>query len=155
MSPEPGGPRNWDKELADIDKIIASTPPAKLVPAPSQPGGAPVPVAASPSRVSPAKASRREFLSTWFRVGLGVLLAAAMPMWPYFHACGSSLFIYLGAVGIAGLSGLWGAVTSWRRRMGLAHTVSLLVLAWGLALAAAEILPRIGYARGAARWWCP
>ncbi|MBM3276337.1 MAG: hypothetical protein FJZ00_14380, partial [Candidatus Sericytochromatia bacterium] len=42
MSPELGGPRDWDKELANIDKLIAATPAAKASPA----GGAPPPPAA-------------------------------------------------------------------------------------------------------------
>lgn len=151
MSGETGGPRNWDKELADIDKIMAGTPPAKLVPGPSAAPQAPT--ARRSAAVGPV--GRKEFLSTWFRVGLGVLLGLGMTQWPYFHACGTSLFLYLGAVGVVSLSGLWGAITSWRRRMGLAHTLSLLVLIWGGVLAASAILPRIGYAKRAAVWWCP
>ncbi|MEZ4456781.1 MAG: hypothetical protein R2882_09565 [Gemmatimonadales bacterium] len=87
-------------------------------------------------------------------MGLGVVLAAAMTQWPYFHACGTALFVYLGAVGVVGLSGVWGMVTSWRQRIGLAHVVSLLVFLWGLGLAAAVVLPRIGYAKGVAAWVC-
>jgi hypothetical protein len=38
--------------------------------------------------------------------------------------------------------------------MGLAHSIALLVTLWGLVMAGAAILPRIGYARTAAAWWC-
>lgn len=155
MSAEKGGPRDWDRELADIDKIIAGTPPAKLT-AGASPAAAPTAPAAPAGRsISAGTVSKRESLSTWFRVGLGMLLGVGMTQWPYFHACGTSLFIYLGAIGVVGLAGLWGAVTSWRRRMGLAHTLSLLVLLWGGVLAAATILPRIDYAKRTAEWWCP
>lgn len=153
MSAETGGPRNWDKELADIDKIIATTPPAKLAPGPA--GGSPAPAQAAPRATAVGPVGRKEFLSTWFRVGLGVLLGLGMTQWPYFYACGTGLFIYLGTVGVVALSGLWGAMTSWRRRMGWAHTLSLLVLIWGGVLAASAVLPRIGYAKRAAVWWCP
>jgi hypothetical protein len=153
-----GPGRDWDKELADIDKIIAKTPPAQLAaqagggpPAAPPPGGPP---ARGPS-VSAAPVGRKAALSTWLRVLLGVALAAGMTQWPYFHACGPALFLYLGSSGVVVLAGLWGAVTSWRRRMGLAHTMSLLVLLTGLVLAASEVLPRIGYAKRAAVWFCP
>ena len=160
------GARDWDKELAEIDKIIAKTPQGSApqpatgsapgLPAPRGGGGG-VGVGGGGggggSAVAPV--GRRAALSTWVRVGLGVALAAGMTQWPYFHGCGTSLFLYLGAIGVVGLAGLWGAVSSWRRRMGLAHTISLLVLLAGGLLAAREILPRIGYAKAAALWWCP
>lgn len=148
-------PRDWDKEMAEIDKIMAKAPAAQLAPgkavaaAPS--GGAP------PRSAAPASApvTRGGAFSTWLRVGLGVALAAGMTQWPYFHACGPSLFLYLGAIGVVGLSGLWGMVSSWRRRMGIAHSFALAVFLWGLVLAAASVLPRIGYAKLGAVWMCP
>ena len=91
-------PRDWDKELADIDRVIGKqgTPP---------PGGAPV---AAPARrhavAHSANACRRRVRDragsvamTWFWVGLAVLLAAALPLWPYEKTCGLQLFFYLGA----------------------------------------------------------
>ena len=78
-----------------------------------------------------------------------------MTQWPYFHACGLWLFLYLGAVGVVMVSGLWGMVSSWRRRMGLAHSLALAVFLWGGILAADSVLPRIGYAKRAAVWMCP
>ena len=160
MSSGKGGPRDWDKELADIDKIIAGTPPAKLA-AGSSGGGAGGAGGAAPAKAAPAAVragapvTRGAALATWIRVGLGVALAAGMTQWPYFHACGTSLFLYLGAIGVLGLSGVWGALSSWRHRKGLAHTISLLVLVWAGILAAATILPRTGYATRSAEWWCP
>lgn len=150
MSP---APRDWDKELAEIDKIIAKGPPPK----PAEGGGA-GPPARSPSaeaRLPAGRASRRESWATWIRVLLGAGLGGAMTQWPYGHACGAGLFLYLGAAGVVGLAGLWGAVSSWRRRMGVAHIVSLLVALWGGVLVAAAVLPRVGYAARSATWWCP
>lgn len=150
-------PRDWDKEMAEIDRIIAGSPPARLG-AGDAPGkkaaAAPAP-AARPAPAAGRTVGRREALATWARVGLGVLLGIGMTQWPYLHACGTPLFLYLGAVAVVGLSGLWGMVSSWRNRMGAAHIVSLLVVGWGAVLAAAVILPRTGYARTAALWFCP
>jgi hypothetical protein len=151
------GSRDWDKEMAEIDKIIAKAPPAQptapgtgapALPAPRQAAGPPP----APS-VSPA--GRGGSLGTWLKVLLGGALAVGMTQWPYFHACGTGLLLYLGATGVVLIAGLWAAVGSWRRRMPLAHTISLGVLLAGGILAAREVLPRIGYARHSAVWWCP
>lgn len=140
--------RDWDKELAAIDKVMARAP-AQL---PAQ-GGAGVPIARGAAAVNVV--GRKAAFFTWLRVFLAVLVAGAMTQWPYSYACGLHLFAYLGAVGGVIVAGLWSGVTSWQRRMGLAHTISLLVTLWGLVLAAAQVLPRIGYARHVAQWWCP
>jgi hypothetical protein len=78
-----------------------------------------------------------------------------MTQWPYSHGCGIKLFLYLGAAGLVVVAGLWGAISSWRRRMGLAHSFALIVVLTGLVLVAREVLPRVGYARQASTWICP
>ena len=55
----------------------------------------------------------------WACVGLGVLLGAALPYWPYDRACGSWLLLYMVAVGIVFVAGIWGARVSWKSRFGL------------------------------------
>ncbi len=142
-------PRDWDKEMAKIDRLIEAkgapppTPPAKRDPAPQ-----PAAVAAPPAT------SRAHRLGAWGRVLLGVLLGAAVTQWPNAHACGTALGLYLGAVVVVLLAGGWGAVTAWRRRLVAPHVAALGLIGWGLALAAAEILPRIGYAAETATWLC-
>lgn len=136
-------PRDWDKELAEVDKVMAKQP----APVPAKAGSAPPALRAGPPGGS--------VLGTWLKVGLGAVLAGAMTQWPYANACGIGLFIYLGATGVVVIAGLWGSLSSWHRRMGLAHVVSLLVAWWGFGLAAAVALPRIGYAKHAATWFCP
>ena len=141
-----GPTRDWDKELADIDKIIASSPavpPGSTVPAPAPRAGPPV------------AAPRREALGGWSRVLLGVAAAVGAAFWPYAHACGLGLWLYLGVSGTVVVAGGWGMLASWRRRLGLAHVVALLVTLWGIGLVAAELLPRLGYARDTATWSCP
>jgi hypothetical protein len=39
--------------------------------------------------------------------------------------------------------------------MGLAHVLSLVSIVWGLVLVAGVVLPRVGYAKDAATWFCP
>ena len=45
------------------------------------------------------------------------------------------------------LSGLWLVVWSWHGRMVRTHIVAVTMVLWGLGLLAAQILPRVGYAR--------
>jgi hypothetical protein len=98
-------------------------------------------------------ASRK--LGVWLRVLLGVALGVLMSQWPYAHACGILLYLYLAAVVAVIVAGGWASVSSWKLRMGIAHVVSLLLVLWGLILAADQVLPRAGYATRAATWQCP
>lgn len=110
---------------------------------------------ASPKPALPAHvAGPRATTTTWLRVVLAAVLAAAVPFWPYGRACGAGLFLYLGVTGMVVLAGGWSAVSAWHRRRPRAHLVALLVTLWGVGLVAHEILPRIGYARAVAHWTC-
>lgn len=141
--------RDWDKELAKIDRLMAAKgaaeadPPAKREPAPQPAAPAALPAA-----------GRTHRLGVWGRVLLGVVLGAAVTQWPNDHACGVPLALYLGSVAVVLLAGGWGAVTAWQRRLAAPHIAALGLIGWGFALAAAEILPRIGYATEAASWLC-
>lgn len=149
-----GPNRDWDKEMAEIDKIIAKQPataPGKPVPPASGGSAAPAGRAALPA---PAR-SGRTVLTAWVRVALGLAVAVGVTQWPYAHVCGMLLYAYLAAAGGVILAGLWGAATSWSRRMGLAHIVSLLVALWGAGLLAKTILDRTSYAKHPAVWTCP
>jgi hypothetical protein len=81
-------------------------------------------------------------------------LALALPVWPYARACGLGLLAYLGAVGVLVAAGAWAAANAWRHRRPVAHVLALGAIAWGVALAAREVLPRVGYARVPATWTC-
>jgi hypothetical protein len=75
----------------------------------------------------------------------GALAAAVSPLvWPFDFRCGPDLGLYLGGIAAATLAGVWAARSSWRHRAGLAHTASLLLVLWGLSLAAWLALPRVG-----------
>jgi hypothetical protein len=141
-------PRNWDRELADIDKVIAkgSAPgPAGSVPATAgRKAGVPV----------GAAVPRRSVAVTWFWVVLAVALAAALPLWPYQRSCGLQLMFFLGAAGVTALIGLLGALASWANRRGFAHVVSLAVILWSAVIGLREVLPRVGYAKAVRTWTC-
>ena len=143
--------RDWDKELAEVDKLLNQLPTHREEQA----------AAASAKRAQPALPagsppdSAGSRLGTWARVALGLLLGVGMPLWPYDHACGVKLFLYFGGILVVIVAGVWSSLSSWKRRMGLAHVLSQLLVIWGLVLAAHVVLPRAGYAKEAATWFCP
>ena len=143
-------PRDWDREMAEIDKVIAKgggVGPAP-VPVPRAAGAAPSPGG------SGLAVSRKQALTTWIRALLGILLVGGILQWPYAHRCGLGLVLYLGASGTVVVAGLWTMIVSWRRRQGWAHTVGVLTLLAGLGLVAIAVLPRLGYAKATLPWLC-
>ena len=140
-------PRNWDKELEDIDRVIETTPSPAATPARLPAPGSPPAATGSVAKGSVAM--------TWFWVVLALLLAVALPLWPYGKECGLQFFFYLGAATLALLAGAAGAVSSWAARRGLAHVLSLAVVVWAGAMGAREVLPRVGYAAQTKTWLCP
>ena len=151
--------RDWEKELAAIDRHIAAVPDERLAaaattarassPAPGAPRGA-----AAPS--SSARAMRPWVM--WLQVAITLAAAASLWFWPWSARCGAPLVGFVAAaVGVA-VMGCWTAVGTWRHRLGAAHTIALLVVAWGLVVAGREVLPRVGYAiptaEHGAQWSC-
>jgi heme A synthase len=88
------------------------------------------------------------------RLLLVLALGIMMVGWPYDRTCGLPLYAYAGAVAMVILGGGWAAITAWKLRVGLAHVVSLILVFWGLVLAADALLPRIGYAGQDGDWQC-
>jgi hypothetical protein len=142
------GPRDWDKDLAAVDKAIESWKA-------TTPGTSPSAARPTPVVVAKAAEPRKGAMSTWLRVALVLAFAVAVPFWPYPRECGINLILYMSVISLLVIAGVWGAASSWGRRLGNAHVLSLLTVVWGLALIAAEVLPRIGYAAHQARWMCP
>jgi hypothetical protein len=149
--------RDWDREMREVDKLLAKLPEADPTlgrGAATVPRAYPAPAGQiTPHTTGPAGAASR--LATWIRVGLGVALGVGMLVWPYSHVCGLKLIFYTIGAGTVVVAGMWSGVSSWKRRMGFAHLLSLGLVLWGLALAAGVILPRIGYANQSATWFCP
>lgn len=150
--------RDWDREMREVDKLLARLPEADA----SLGRGVPtVPVsprahvaggAAALEHAGPARG--RAWLTTWLRVGLGLALGVGMAVWPYAHACGPKLIFYLVGATAVSVAGVWSALTSWKRRLGIAHTLSIILIIWGLALAGRELLPRY-YGKTPVPFFCP
>jgi hypothetical protein len=144
-------PSNWDKELAKIDKQLESMSDEALLPAKNAP---------TPAARVEAEAVQRSTstFGVMLRLLLAVALGVGMVFWPYPSRCGAGLFAYLAASGVLMTAGTWSAIWSWRHRSPRAHILSLLLVLWGGTLAAAEVLPKLGYAIPSedhpAAWMC-
>jgi hypothetical protein len=115
------GNRDWDKELAKIDKQLESVSDAQLFP--EKKGATP----AQKTEVADARASA----SSWpaiARLALSVALGVGILFWPYANRCGIGLAGYLFAVGAVAAGGIWSAVWTWRHRAGRAHALSILLM---------------------------
>ena len=112
----------------------------------ARPGAAGRPVARPVLRPLPSP------LGVWARVALGLLLAAGMFLWPY-RACGLLLVPYFAAAAMVLVVGAWAGEASWRRRMGRAHTLAILILLAGATVAARPLLPHV-YDAAEATWRC-
>ena len=146
--------RNWDAEMAKIDRQLASISDDQLV---SRKSVAMPSVAGTAAPAAGASSVARTGRIDWgvtIRVSLAVALGAAIVFWPYATECGVGLGGYLGATAAVVAAGTWAAVSAWRARAPRAHVFALLVIAWGGALAAREVLPRVGYAKEALAWVC-
>ena len=132
--------RDWTKELSKIDKQLESVSDEALFPSKD----AKTPAAKAEVATKQAKTSS---MGAFLRLGLAVGLGVGILFWPYAARCGPGLAAYLGAVSAVVLGGLWSAIWTWKHRTSKAHTLSLLLIIWGLVLAAAEVLPRTGYAK--------
>ncbi|HEY0996342.1 MAG TPA: hypothetical protein VGD77_10165, partial [Gemmatimonadaceae bacterium] len=111
-------------------------------------GSPPVARGGEASPAAPATGSTATTtLGVLARLVLATALGVGVLFWPYASRCGPGLAGYLAAVGAVAVGGAWSAVWSWRHRAAKAHLLSLLLVLWGLSLAAIEVLPRVGYAK--------
>ena len=93
------------------------------------------------------------------RLALVGLLLGALWWWPYANSCGFGLAAFLSAKTMIVVGGMWGAVFAWRNRLVTSHTIAVAFVFTGLALLAADVLPRLGYITiphmGAVHLRCP
>lgn len=168
--------RDWERELADIDRRLAGIPDAPAPPpatpaprgravppaAPGQrsPTPAPVPHVPAPQAPQAPRAQRslgtpaaapgrrawRVQLALLLRLAVGAAVVAALIYWPYAAACGAGLAVYLALVGALGLAGVATATSAWRHRAPFVHVLGLAMMVAAAVLGAREVLPRVGYA---------
>jgi hypothetical protein len=141
--------KQWDREMAEVDRLLKRLPTYEG----TRPRSGSDPALRRPSGETPMGHASR--LGTWMRLGLAVALAGGMAVWPYSRVCGLNLFVYLGGVVTLFLAGAWSAVAAWHHRHGFAHALALVITLWGLVLAAGVVLPRVGYAKAPGIWLCP
>jgi hypothetical protein len=155
--------RDWDKEMAKIDKQLAELPEDRVAVTPpaSGRGSSPGPAGGTRAPAGPlAKPTGRlSRVMLWTRVLVALALVVVAMFWPYPAICGSGLANYLGVVTLGVLAGTWSAVGTWKHRAGRLHILSLVVVLCGLVLGAREVLPRAGIgiptAERPATWGCP
>ena len=145
---------NWTSELRKIERAFDGLPPLPPVPSPDQLKAR----RASERRTLERTLERQErtamLVGTGGRFVLVFALATAINFWPYGHACGFGLFTYMFAEVLIVVGGLWTVAWTWQHRMPRGHAVAMVMVMWGIMLVAAQVLPRVGYAADAAKWWC-
>ena len=157
--------RNWDAEMAKIDKQLSSVSDEQLLaerkPVPTGKGTGARPTSAAPASVPSVRAASADHggaWRSWVKVIAAVAAAGSLMYWPWPARCGLPVVGFTVATGGVALLGIWSAIGTWRHRLGLAHVASILVTAWGLMLGAREVLPRVGYAiptiERAGQWSC-
>jgi hypothetical protein len=132
--------RDWDAELKKIDRQMEKVSDKAIFPPPP-----PTAPAAQKAAVADVQRTTSSF-GVFARLSLAVALGVGIIFWPYSARCGLGLAAYLGAVAALIVSGGWSAIWTWRHRAARAHLLSLLLVTWGVVLAATEVLPRVGYA---------
>ena len=156
----PGKSRSHDpKDALEVDRLLKQLRPRAErtgissgvgVRPPPRPGAR---IPGSTARGAPRGVFLPSPWGVWARVALTAALVGGLMVWPY-PTCGLPLVGYLAAVAVALVAGLWGAHAAWRRRMALAHGTAVAVVFIGLALAAHQLLTRVGYAAVQVPWGC-
>lgn len=142
---------DWNRTLREIEREYDGLPPAPSL-------GSLKAKKAAEVAAKEAATRRRDRVWVFLRLVPVLALSVGIVYWPYYARCGLELAGYLGAVGAVVAGGTWIAVTTWRCRMPLIHVLALLIVGWGLAMTAREVLPRTGYAKpdpDRVAWRCP
>lgn len=159
--------RDWEKELAKIDRQLASMPEddAPSSPAPTATGmprgvaaGAPRPSAPTGINAAGTAGSGKARVWMYTKFVLAVATSVGVWFWPWPARCGLPLTGLIAAGAGVAMLGLWSAASTWRHRLGRLHILSLLAFVSGAVLIGREVLPRVGYAYETfdrpARWTC-
>jgi hypothetical protein len=142
---------DWPVELRKLEREFDGLPPE------------PSPARARARREVERRAQERRtaramMLGATARLLLVAVLVGALDAWPYPRECGLGLLAFVGAEAVVVGGGVWVAGSTWRSRMPTAHAAAMVLVICGLALIAAQVLPRVGYAqvdpKDPPRWWC-
>ena len=142
---------DWNAELRKIDREYSGLPP--------EPSAASVKAKRElERRQQEEREQRRGRIGVYARMTLVVALSVGIVFWPYPTRCGQGLYGYLGAVTAVVIGGLWIGALTWRWRMPRTHLLAGIAILWGIAIAASQVLPRVGYAKPSAdypvAWSC-
>jgi uncharacterized membrane protein HdeD (DUF308 family) len=124
--------------MAKIDRQLESVSDEALFPTKTGTGKGPNAAAVRAENVE--KQRTTSTFGVFLRLLLSVALGVGIIFWPYDARCGFALAGYLAAVGVVTASGVWSAVWTWRHRSARGHTLSLLLVLWGVILGAMEVL---------------
>ena len=142
---------NWKTELRKIEREFDGLPPDPSVNDLRASRGA-------ERRAKQRKNDRTNAIGAGARLVLVVTLGIAIFAWPYRRDCGADLLGYVGAESMIIVGALWAAAWTWRSRMPRTHIISVALMIWGMALIAADVVPRIGYGKvhpdEPPRWRC-
>jgi len=155
---------DWKAELRKIEREYDGLPPepptAEIRVVPPE-----TPAAQNRGQKLPNIRAREQternvvLLAASARLVLVGLLLGALWWWPYANSCGFGLAAFLSAKAMIVVGGVWGAVFAWRNRLAASHTIAVAFTVVGIALIAAELLPRLGYVTiphmGAVHMRCP
>src|SRR5437867_13114343 len=101
--------------MAEVDRLLKKLPGEPTPSASSAPTVRKTPAVAPPGADLTAAG---QWLGTWARVVLGLLIGIGMPQWPYTHGCELRLIDSLVGVAAAFAAEAWGAISTCDRRVG-------------------------------------
>src|SRR5262249_6013554 len=81
------------------------------------------------------------------RLGLVAALAAGLLFWPYERDCGVGLLTYMWVDTVITAGAVWVVAYTWEFRLPKLHMAAVTLVVPGRSLIAAQVLPRVGYAR--------
>ena len=131
---------DWNTELRKIEREFSGLPPE-----PSQ--AQKQAKRAAEQRAQERKDMQSAFVGALLRMFVVAGLAVGLVFWPYARACGVGLFSYMGAEVLVLVGGVWTNTITWRARLSRLHILSLALVLWSLVALAADVAPRVGYAR--------
>lgn len=155
---------DWKAELRKIEREYDGLPPepptAENRSVPQGPPAAEIRGQKLPTIRAREEADRKLTLfAASARLVLVGSLLGALWWWPYANSCGFGLAAFLSAKTMIVVGGVWGAAFAWRNRLVTSHTIAVAFVFTGLALLAADVLPRLGYITiphmGAVHLRCP